>query len=173
MTTKEFNRHIRLIANRDKRAMEAFYKFYYEKIRSCAISEGIQDENAKDVASKLMVDIFEHAANYDYIESPKGWMYRAIQYAIINYKKQNSKFFYTELIDEVYSAKDEKPDFKIEFNDFLKALPPRQREIAKLHFLFDFKIKKVAEFLDISVSTVNRDISLLKAETKKFEKFFD
>lgn len=164
---------MRLIVNKDKRAMEAFYNFYYEKIRSSAQAEGISKENTHDVASKVLVDIFTHAANYGYIESYKAWMYKVIKNAIINYKKQNAKYVYTELMDEVYSAKDEKPDFKIDFNNFMATLPPRQREIAILHYLYGFKIKEIAKQINVSVSTVNRDISSLKGEMKNFKKYFE
>lgn len=173
MNTKEFNRYLRLIANGDKRGMEAFYNYYYEKIRGSAQAEGISKENSHDVASKVFIDIFSHAANYVPVKYHKAWMYRVITNAIINYKKQNAKYVYTELMDEVYSAKDEKPDFKIDFNNFMAKLPPRLREVAKLHYLFDFKIKEVAKCLEISVSTVNRDILLLKGEIKKFKNFLE
>lgn len=168
MTTKEFNRYIRLIANGDKRAMEALFNRYYGKIKLSAEAEGICEENAHDVASKVLVDIFSHAAGYDPIENHEAWMYRVIKNAIINYKKQNAKYVYTELIDDVYSAKDEKLDFKIDFKRFLAKLPPRQRELVERHYVYGFKIKEAAEQMNISVSTANRDISSLKGELKKF-----
>lgn len=173
MDTKEFNRYLRLIANKDKRGMEAFYNFYYEKIRWSAQAEGISKDNAKDVASKVLVDIFSHAANYGYIKNPKAWMYKVIRNAIINYKKQNAQYVYTELMDEVYPAKDAKLDFKIDFCNFLAKLPPRQKELAILHYLLGYKLKEAAKYMEISVSTVNRDIVSLKREVKKFRKNFE
>lgn len=173
MSTKEFNRYLRLIVSGDKRGMAALYNYYYEKIKLSAESEGISEANAHDVASKVLLDIFSHAESYGYIENPKAWMYRVIKNAIVNFKKQNAKYVYTEFMDEIYPAKDEKLDFKIDFSKFISKLPPRQQELVKLHYIFDFRIKEAAKIMGISVSTVNRDIALLKLELKKFKKYFE
>lgn len=168
MDTKEFNRCLRSIANANgnKRGMEKFYNCFYGKIKWSAVSEGIGEENAKDVASKVMVDIFSHAAGYGYVKNTKAWMYKVTKNAIVNFKKQNAKYVYTELIDETFSAKDANLDFKIEFCNRVNALPPREQEVVRLHFIFGFKIKEVAKFLNISTSTVNRDIASVREELK-------
>lgn len=168
MNTKEFNLCLRMIARGDNRGREQFYTCFYEKIKWSAVADGMNKEDAGDVASRVLLDIFHNAASYGYVRKPKAWIYKVKRNAIINHKKQNAKYVYTELIDEVFSAKDMKPEFKMDFCNFIDTLPPRQQEVIKLRYMYGFKITEAARFLKASVSTVNRDIAAVKDEVFKF-----
>lgn len=168
MTTKDFNRCLQWIKNGDKRGMEEIYNHYYNKLKFSAALEVNNKANAEDIASNVLISIFKNAANYGYIDNPNAYMYRAVKFAVINFKKQNAKYVYSELLDDVYCSYEEKMDVKVDFMRFLETLPQRQREIVQLNYVYGFKIKETAKILHISVSTVNRDLLALKQELTKF-----
>lgn len=168
MTTKDFNRCLQWIKNGDKRGMTELYNHYYEKLKFTAALEVQNEASAEDIASNVLISIFKNAANYGYIDNPNAYMYRAVVFAAINYKKQNIKYVYTELLDNVYCAYDANVELKVDFMRFLEKIPQRQREIVQLHYVYGFKITETAKFLHVSVSTVNRDLLEIRKELKKF-----
>lgn len=157
-----------MIAVGNKRGMEDIYKYYYEKLLLTVGLEIKNRENTEDIVSGVLISIFKNAANYGYIKNASAWMYNAAKFAIMNFKKRNEKYVYEDFIDEGYSAKDLKIDFKVDFKRFLETLPEREREVVLLHYIYGFKIPETAKYLKVSVSTVNRDIVLLKEKMKNF-----
>lgn len=162
MTAEEFNDCLQQIANGSEEALEKIYNKYQAKLIFTARLELKNAASAEEVVSEVFFSIWKNAANYGYVEKPKAWMFQALKFAIINYKKKNYKYIYTESIDEAYYAKGNSADFKVALKLELEKLTERQRDIFKLHYLFDISIDDAAEELEISRSTVNREIEVIK-----------
>lgn len=148
--------------------MLKIYNYYFEKLLLTAFSEVKCRNIAEDVASNVLISIFNNAAHYKYIKKPNSWIFQALKFALSNYKKRNEKYVYAEFIDEAYSSKDQNWDMKIEFANTLAKLPIRQQEIIQLHFVYGMTISETAKELEISTSTVKRQINSLREELRIF-----
>ena len=148
--------------------MAELYNHYYKKLIFSAWIDGQNMENAEDIASNVMASIFENAKNYKYIEKPNAYMYQAVRFEIINFKKKNAKYAYTESMDDIFPIKDNNVVLQIEFKNYMNNLSERHRRVVEVHYVYGFKIEKTAEILNVSVSTINRDIDFLKGDLKKF-----
>lgn len=171
MTTKDFNRYLSLIASGDGCGMEEIYNCFHDKLKFTAFLEVNDKATAEDIASNVLLSIFKNAANYGYIKNPNAWLYSAVKYAIFNFKKREAKYVYTEFMDEIYPAKDDKLELRIDLKQFLDTLPKRRQEIIQLHYLYGLTIKQTAKLLKISVSTVNRELVSLKDKLEIFRNF--
>lgn len=171
MTAKDFNRCLRLIAKGNNSGMSEIYNNYYAKLLLTARLEVNSSFIAEDIASNVLLSIFENAANYKTILNPDAWMYKSVIFAIINYKRNNEKYVYSDFIEEQDNFLEEKLNLKIEVYRLLAKLPERQRQIVQLHFVYGLKLIDTARTLKISYSTVCRDIRLLREELKNFKNF--
>lgn len=166
MNAKEFNGCLKLIKDGNCRGIEQIYNNYYEKL---LLTVNLEIDNryvAEDIVSNVFTSIFCNAANYKYIRRPNAWMYKIAKFAIINYKKVNKKYVFTEAIDEKFMLKDRNINFKIVVKQTLEQLPKRQQDVVLLHFIYGLKIWETAKSLKISVSTVNREIIGLRKKLK-------
>ncbi len=166
MNAKEFNKCIRLIKAGNNQGIERIYNCYYEKLKLTIDLEVKNKDITEDIASNVIISIFSNAQNYKYIKKPNAWMYKATKFAIINYKKIIKKYVFTELIDDVYPTKDNDINFKILVKQTIEQLPQRQKEIVLIHYIYGSNIRETAKIIGLSVSTVNREIIVLKDKLK-------
>ena len=152
MEAKEFNRCIKRIACGDKRGIEKIYNRYHDRLQFFANLEVQNKQDAEDIATNVIDSILKNAHRYGYVEKPDAYMYRALTFAIINFKKKNDKYVYTELIDEIYPSRDSKVELRVDLKCYIEKLPKRQQDIIRLHYILGLTIEETAEFLNISVT---------------------
>lgn len=170
MTPKEFNDCLNRIKNGDSRGMEPIYVNYYEKLVLTANCELHDRGRAEEVASSVMITIFENAGHYEYINFPDAWMYKAVKFAVIRQKQRLQREMLTDFSDFRYESKDEGMTFGIAFRGILENCTSRQREIVLLHFVYGLNIRKTAKAAGISVSTVKREISAVRSRLEFLRK---
>ncbi len=166
MTSENFNTCLQLIANGNKYALKDIYNYYHPRLLFTARLDVKNKADAEDIVSNVFMSILKNAKNYGPVECPNAWMLGSLKYAILNFRKGNSKYVYTEFIDETYYSKDFSTEFKTEINYAVSKLPKRQQEVFQLFYLYDYDIEEIANFLLVSRSTVNREIAVIKEKLK-------
>lgn len=170
MTPREFNNCLARIKRGDNSGLEQIYNFYYEKIVVSAQGELHDRYKAEEIASNIMVNILKNAKNFSYVRNPNLWMSRATQFAVFSSKMDvkcevlTGFDFLTESVfpESVYADDNETLIFRMAFYEILDGCTKRQRNIVYLHYVLRLNLRETANLMNISVSTVKREIVIVR-----------
>ncbi|PKV50469.1 RNA polymerase sigma-70 factor (ECF subfamily) [Aquimarina sp. MAR_2010_214] len=147
---------------------------HYNELCSYIYSLSRNKQQAEDVVQNVMLKIWKNKKKLNITTSIKNYLYKACYYELIDtYKKNKKELNYKEQI-----KKDALHVFVEEDNDIIKnkinrvqaeieKLPPKCKEVFVLNKIQGFKYKEVAEQLDISVKTVEAQMSKAMSRIKK------
>lgn len=161
MNAHIFNKLIKKIAKFDEKAFEEIYQEYSRLILWIALKVTKNREDAEDVLSIVITDIWNNAAKYPYIESPDDWISvvaknKAIKYYNKNVKRQSnnldfdsvSKIESFEYFTEFGSCSE------IEFDLLISSLKESEQKIVKLKVLHKFTHEEISKQLNLPLGTV-------------------
>jgi len=151
----------------DEKAFESLFHKYYGLL--CAYGATIL--NDRDAAEELVQDFFvklwEKRESLSVDTSVKNYLYRSIKNLCINYINHNRiKQNYARRISENLESQDTEefdfpePDIFDKIEESINSLPEKRREIFRLSRRDGLKYHQIAEKLQISVKTVETQMSL-------------
>ena len=132
---------------------------------------------AEDIVQNLFIQLWENK-KLDNIENPERFLLRATKYKCIDYlrtKKTNKEISLAELPDDLLTETNQLSEEDIEplLYYFTAKLPPKTREVFLLSRKSGLTYKEIAAELDISVKTVENQMSralrMMKELLKKSE----
>jgi RNA polymerase sigma-70 factor, ECF subfamily len=135
---------------------------------------------AKDIVHNVFADLWEKKGGIDFTKPLKSYLYTAVQNRCLNYIRDNKKFTHDEaqfLHIEDDSRESTSDNLKEEelserLAAALNLLPEKCREVFMLSRFEELKYKDIAEKLDISVKTVETQITkalkILREELKDY-----
>jgi RNA polymerase sigma-70 factor (ECF subfamily) len=155
------------IKSGDEKAMELIFRKYYQKL--CLFVQSYVGDSY--LSEDLVTDLFTHIwIKKDKIEisySLKAYLYTAAKNSALTYLRK--KRLPTENIDDLNKiniSNEQMPYDKFDneqkeenINTILSKIPPRSRQVFVLHRFEEMKYKEIAEFLEISIKTVENHIS--------------
>jgi len=157
---------LRRFRSGDQKALEQLFKSFYPSICN-QIHLIIKDEaQTEDVAQELFMDLWKKRAQLPEINSWAAYLRRAARNRALNVIRSR-KVRWEQLEDQsdlsvqTPNAQDtmEHDDLKVIIQQTIQALPERCRLIFTLSRYEDMSYKQIAEHLNISVKTVENQMS--------------
>lgn len=153
---------IKGIIGGDSLAFEEFYKKYFAALCLFANSKFGDPELAREVVQEVFLSLWKNRAKLAIRESAKSYLYRAVINRVINHfkhKKVEAAYLYT--LEKVPAVNNQEDQFELEEKLFklIDDLPPRRKEVFALSRFEGLRYKEIAERLDISIKTVEGQMS--------------
>jgi len=157
--------------NNLKEKWEEIYISYRKEVLWIALSCLHNLHQADDIAQDVFIKLYKTILKEKKIENLKGWLYKTTIRTCLDFKKSfwNKIFSKKEdydlpVTEEINPFEDN--NFK-NLNKNLKKLAPKQRIAISLKFYKEMKINEIANFMDISESSVKTHISRGLKKLKK------
>jgi RNA polymerase sigma-70 factor (ECF subfamily) len=165
----------------DERAFEKLFKLYYGYLCNFATKIIADDVAAEEIVQEFFVKFWERRANLSVESSLKNYLFRSVKNLCLNHiKHSNIKLQHAQKV----IAESETSNFN---NDYIEVdlaadiaksieeLPEKRREIFRLSREEGLKYREIAEKLNISIKTVEAQMSLaiksLRDKLKKYNTF--
>lgn len=153
---------------------ERFYKRHHPALFYFAKYHTNSAEDSLEIVNDVFVSVWQKKEHLVLNDSLKSYLFTSVKNACINWKKKN-KLQFTELTDveqEADMLTDDAITLKEQTNDLnkvLESLPPKCRQVFLMSRVDKLKYQEIADALDISIKTVEAQMS--KA-LKIFKKYF-
>lgn len=152
------------------KGFEAIFKAYYAKLIFFANRYVNDLYAAEEIVSDAFSFLWERKEQYQFDEDFSGYLYKMVQNRALNYLKhkkiENEYVSYLQknnLLSET-PAFEENPIYQKEFehyiNEAIEHLPQRCKEVFKLSRFEDLRNKEIAQQLNISLKTVERQMTI-------------
>jgi RNA polymerase sigma-70 factor, ECF subfamily len=137
-------------------------------------------DSSKEVVHNVFVKIWENRHNFEWEKPAKSYLYTSVYNRSMNAIRDNKKFA-TPADDEIQSAMLETGEFsdtmevaelEVKIQNAIKKLPEKCREVFVLNRFQGKKYAEIAEYLSISIKTVETQMSkalkVMKEELKDY-----
>lgn len=165
----------------DEKAFEKLFKLYYGYLCNFATKIIADDVAAEEIVQEFFVKFWERRADLSVESSLKNYLFRSVKNLCLNHiKHSNIKLQHAQKV----IAESETSNFN---NDYIEVdlaadiaksieeLPKKRREIFRLSREEGLKYREIAEKLNISIKTVEAQMSLaiksLRDKLKKYNTF--
>jgi RNA polymerase sigma-70 factor (ECF subfamily) len=176
-------RELHDLKNGSEKAFEAIYHRYAGKLYNFCMTISHGDSYmSEETVQSTFVKLWEVRMQIDIHRSILSYLSTIAKNILFNkYQRQTVEFLYHEMILREQSDLDTQPEREIErkwlenfVDELIGQLPPSRRQIFILNKKKDLSTKQIAEIMNISVSTVETQLSLaMKFMRKQFEKNYD
>ena len=166
MTTESTDNFASLLRSGDEDAFQAiFHKFYLTVCKT--LQRFVRDKGiVEDLAQDIFVRLWEKREQINITSSLGAYLHRMAVNEALTYLRKQKKFQTNDIADADFSANDHSTDEVMAGNELrdnisaaIKQLPPRCQTIFKLSRYEQMSYKQIGEQLDISVKTVENQMS--------------
>ncbi|HET8866660.1 MAG TPA: RNA polymerase sigma-70 factor [Gracilimonas sp.] len=169
------------IKNGDQKAFKKFFDAHHGELFRFLMQKGVSEDAAEDLIQKAFIYIWENRGKIEESKSLRAYLFRIAYTRMLNLFRDHSKFDRNEEIPDVAVSTNNAPDGNLEQQELHNALenaissmPEKRQNVFRLCFLQDFTYKEAAEFLEVSVKTIEnhmglalKDLRALLSETAK------
>jgi len=151
----------------DKKAYEALFREYFPGLCAFAGKYVPDFDTAREIVHEVFIKLWEKRDTIDPNKSVKSYLFTSVYNRSMNYIRDHKKFSDSEtalqnaeersvgdVTEKIYGA-----ELEDKINEALEALPDRCREVFLLNRFEELKYREIAERLDISVKTVETQMS--------------
>ena len=167
----------------DEKAFEKLFHKYYGILCSFATKIINDDVAAEEIVQDLFVKLWEKREQLFIETSLKNYLFRSVKNLCLNTIQHNkTKIRYAQIvISEVENQFTDdnnypEPDLSVKIEESINSLPEKRREIFLLSRQDGLKYHEIAQKLNISIKTVETQMSLaiktLRDKLKKYSSFF-
>ena len=156
-----------LLAQRDEAAFEQVFKTHFKRLHAYAFTILRDEIQAEEMVQQVFFKLWERNENLSLTGSVSSYLYRAVHNESLNYIK-HQKVRSNHQLNVAYSMKNEveHPAKKImagelekKIHSALNELPEQCRTIFQMSRFDELKYREIADKLDISVKTVESQMS--------------
>ena len=131
-----------------------------------AYSYLLNKEDAEDAVGNAILKAYTHIKDLRNVKKMKSWMYSILINEFKNMIRSNSRVDYSNIsVDECL---DEISEDKSEIYDFIIRLEPIHREIVLLYYYENFKVKEIAQMLQLPEGTIKSRLARARKQIKDF-----
>jgi RNA polymerase sigma-70 factor (ECF subfamily) len=167
----------------DEKAFEKLFHKYYGILSSFATKIINDDVAAEEIVQDLFVKLWEKREQLFIETSLKNYLFRSIKNLCLNFIQHNkTKIRHAQMVlSEVESNLSDdsnypEVDLFVKIEESINSLPEKRREIFRLSRQEGLKYHEIAQKLNISIKTVETQMSLaiktLRDKLKKYSSFF-
>lgn len=157
-------------------SFEETFKLHYKALCNAA-NKILDDKDAsEDVVQDVFLKLWAKKEDITIIQSIKSYLYRATINTSLNYLESNKKILRlqdTEITTAVNGGEElQHKELEIKINEAINLLPPKCKAIFVLSRYEGMKYQQIADHLDISIKTVENQMSkalqMLREQLKPF-----
>lgn len=161
--------YVQQMVHGDQQALRKLVLHFSPALHRFAFNMTGNMQEAEEIVSDVFVKLWRQRANLPAIHALKYYLYKSVRNTALNYIKQHNRRSAGQYNWEVTVKHDGMPtpeDFLISkeqlvfIRDAIKALPPRCQEVFLLVKEEGLSYAEVADLLDISIATVNVQITI-------------
>lgn len=159
-----------------KRKFEQFFILTFPKVKAFAWKMLKSEEDAEDIAQDIYVKLWDNPEIWENMETWDRYMYTMARNHIYNFLKHKS----VELTYQEQLTKEESPSFESDIHDRMHAkeiellmklaldnMPEQRRRVFVMSRKKGMSNQEIADYLQLSVRTVERHIYLALQDLKK------
>jgi len=151
----------------DKKIFEEIYKLYYSQLCFYCVKYVGDMEEAREIVQSIFLKLWVKKDKIEINTSIKSYLYKAVQNYAFNFLQQEKikqKYIdqqdrFSEQISLNGQHKLEEDELKKVIDKAILNLPEKRRKIFELSRFEDMKYTQIAEYLTISVKTVEAQMS--------------
>lgn len=163
-----------------EKAYHSLFNEYYAVLSVFAKKYTGDLDSAKDIVQDVFVNIYEQRENLNIHTSLKSYLYQSVRNRSLNYlkhiqidQKHKSNILYTSKDENDCNDKMLEAELEAKIYTIVSALPKQCQNIYNLSRVQGLKTKEIAEQLNISIRTVEKQISnALKALRENLSGYF-
>ena len=167
----------------DEKAFEMLFHKYYGHLCSFAAKIINDDDSAEEIVQDLFVKLWEKREKLFIETSLKNYLFRSVKNLCLNFIQHNkTKIQHAQIVlsevESNFSDDDNYPeiDLVVKIEESINSLPEKRKEIFRLSRQEGLKYHEIAQKLNISVKTVETQMSLaiktLREKLKNYSTFF-
>lgn len=150
----------------DKDAFNKAFDLYYPRL--CFFADNIihDFDQSRSIVQQVFVDLWIRHENLDILFSLKSYLFQAVKneaFDILKHRKVETKYlqsFYEKEEQGWFHDQIEEAELNDKINSAIQELPPKCRDIFMMCRFDELKYSEIAERLNISVKTVEMQISI-------------
>lgn len=154
--------------NLDFSKIEELFKFYYKTLCNIAYRIVGDRDAAEDVVQEVFIKLWERKEEITIDSSIKGYLFKSVSNAAINYLQKNRALKYKEEISENTHAaylvdggnKMDEKELEARIEKAIEKLPPKCKAIFVLSRFEEMKYQEIAQHLNISIKTVESQMGI-------------
>lgn len=158
---------IRQFKQGDHHAFRVLYEKHAPKLFAFSKKYLQSNEDAEEIVQDVFLRIWEKRQNIDEHQSFSSYVIQAAKHRIYNsFRKKVNTQLYLDFLLFTDNASKNFTELDVEFNDIkikaeaaISAMPPKRQEIFRMSRELGLKNKEIAEKLDISIKTVENQMS--------------
>ena len=160
----------------DKASFEALFRHYFPALMAFSLKFLPSEDDAREVVHMVFINLWEKRNSLDTSTSLKSYLFTSVHNRSMNMIRDRKKFS-DEEIPEIPSetsiqAQMESMELEEKINTVIASLPEKCREVFELSRFEGLKYGEIAEKLNISVKTVENQMSkALKILRDKLAKY--
>jgi RNA polymerase sigma-70 factor (ECF subfamily) len=147
----------------DLQAFEKLFKDYFTPLMVFSRRILADEDDAREVVHQVFINLWEKRKEMDLNTSLKSYLFTSVHNRSLNVKRDRKKFSSEEVPESAgewdVSDQIEAMELEEKIRDAVEALPGRCREIFQLNRFDGLRYSEIAERLDISVKTVENQMS--------------
>jgi len=160
------------IKNGDESAFNFIFEHFYSSLCFFSFKYVSDMDKARSLVQQVFVDIWIKREKLEVSRSVKSYMYNAVRNKSIDYlRKEKNTIQITEKIENIkeipFHDLIEETEQINKINNVINDLPEKCREIFILCRFEGMKYKQIAEKLDISIKTVEMQVSIALKKIRK------
>lgn len=163
----------------DKQLFEQLFRDYFTRLCNFAQNYISDLDTTREIVQEVYINLWQKKESIDTDKSIKSYLYASVKNRCLNYIRDNKKFrsyvLDVELADfEVTFESDAftESELQTKINNALGKLPEKCRKVFLLSRFEELKYKEIADELNISVKTVEAQMSkalkILREELKDY-----
>jgi RNA polymerase sigma-70 factor (ECF subfamily) len=171
------------VKNGNEKSFEILFHKYYKFLCQYAAKIINDDSAAEEIVQDFFVKIWEKRETLNIETSVKNYLFRSVKNLCINYVQHNkTKYNYAKKvfseIENNFSDDDSFPETELsqKIEESINSLPEKRKEIFRLSRQEGLKYQEIADKLNISIKTVETQMSLaiktLRDKLKNYSSFF-
>ncbi len=160
----------------NKHSFEQLFREYFTPLISFAKKILVDEDDAREVVHNVFINLWEKREEIDLSRSLKSYLFTSVHNRSLNVIRDRKKFSSEEVPDMAgewdVSAQIESMELEEKIREAIDALPEKCRQIFEMNRFDGLKYSEIAEQLEISVKTVENQISkALKILREKLLKY--
>ncbi len=149
----------------DKKALDQLFLLYYKNLCRFALTIVHDADESEEAVQKMFVRLWENRKKLVIPDNPKSYLFKSVYFEcikLLRHKNTREKYI-SEYFSYLGAENNETEDYTSFLPHLKKAiekLPANCRQIFILNKLEGLTQKEIAEYLDISVKTVENQIAI-------------
>lgn len=161
------NQWVKQMQRNNARAFEEMYLYYVTRLSQFVFRYVHSVEIAKDVIQNVFFGVWRNRKNLKVNGKLRSYLYSAARNEALNFlRKKNDKFYKGEWDFSLMKSSRSTPEEKLVYTEFeetakkiIDQLPERRRQIFLMQREDELTYREIAEILDISIKTVETQMS--------------